>query len=132
MSDQDLVMPDFIFERRKDIELEAGFLLAGMLVTKFPQGRRLKGRDKSAIRNIIHKLGCEAEAGRLAENAVCYMWIGGKPANAVQTPIADDVMEKWVAKHVVIAVRVDARSSGTHLKIDSDTARMLGLGRTTH
>lgn len=132
MSDQDLIMPDFVFARRRDIELDVGFLLAGMLVTKFPRGSRLRERDKTAIRNVIHKLGCEAEAGRLSDDGYgnYYIWLDGRPPNAGTIP--DDVLEKWAAEHFVIGVRVDAHSSGTQLKIDSDLARVLGLGPTTH
>jgi hypothetical protein len=39
MINQPNIMPLFVFARRRDIEIDAGFILAGQLVVDIPNGK---------------------------------------------------------------------------------------------
>jgi hypothetical protein len=50
-------LPDFIFARRRDIELEANLLLAGILVTDIPEGSEVSRCDRQLIQRIMLSSG---------------------------------------------------------------------------
>ena len=128
MSDQGKVMPDYVFGRRRDIELQSGsqLVLAGFLVTKFPKSKILGENDRQRIGTVVDRLMSELLAGKVTEDATISMWESGvRPANAVDLPIPYEVMERWMADRTIIAVRVAANGAGS-LTLVSDDAQMRG------
>jgi hypothetical protein len=126
MSDQGKVMPDYVFGRRRDIELQSGseLMLAGFLVTKFPKSKILGENDRRRIGLVVDRLVSELLAGSVTEDATISMWESGvRPANAVELPIPYEVMEQWMADRTIIAVRVAANGAGS-LTLVSDDAQM--------
>jgi hypothetical protein len=122
-------MPMFVFHRRRDVELEAGFILAGQLIVDIPKKgnmTKLKRRDQRMVNEIIQKLTDECRSGRMSADALIYGWQGGvRPANAVDTS-NEEIMTAWVKRSIVIGVRVDPRNDGL-MRVDSDQMRQMGL-----
>jgi hypothetical protein len=124
MNEQAAVMPAFIFGRQRNIEIEGNFTLAGVLVTPFPKGKEPKKREKKAIKLVIDELLRAAQEGSLGD--VTNIWADkAKHPNAIETPIPDDVMERWMSTHFVVIVRVDPRHPSAGMTIDSDLARRI-------
>jgi hypothetical protein len=120
------IMPAFVFERRHDIELEAGFTLAGHLIVDLPRNlKKLTENEQQMLAGIVRQLTDDAQSGRLPADAVVYGWHGdrGRPPDAVDTS-NDEVMAAWARKCLRIGVRVDPRNDG-QLRIDSDIVRQL-------
>jgi hypothetical protein len=129
MSDVKKVMPAFVFDRRRDIELECGFVLAGTLFVDLSKRTKPKRRDQQMIESIILQLTDMAQSGRMPKaGGPIIGWPGDcKPANAVDTH--DDVlMAAWAKDCVTIAVRVDPRRDGG-MRLDSDMRRQLRMIR---
>jgi hypothetical protein len=117
--------PLFVFARRHDIEIEAGFVLAGNLIVDIPKG--LMGhRQKKMIQKIIG--GLLARSSEMPDDALVYGWAhGAKPADAVN--VDDDAqMAAWADRCVKIGVRIDPRNDGK-IRVDSDLERQLGLAQ---
>jgi hypothetical protein len=119
------VMPHFCFARRRDIELEGGFTLAGQLIVDLPKNYHLR-MDKETS-SIVQKLVAMAKSGELPDDAVIFGWRAGrKPPNAVD--VNDDaLMEAWAKDKLTIAVRIDPRPGSGIMRIDSDVMRQMGL-----
>jgi hypothetical protein len=78
------------------------------------------------ITGIIQQLTAEAQSGLMPTDALVWGWHGGaRPPNAVDTS-NDEIMSAWVARSVVIGVRVDPREDG-FLRVDSDQLAQMGL-----
>ena len=120
------VMPVFAFARRRDIEMEAGLILAGQLIVGVPKQQATKKKHKGRIMAIIERLVTAAQSGQMPDNAVIYGWPGNaRPANAVDVH-NDAVMKAWAERMTIIALKIDPRSHGD-LVIDSDLRRQMGL-----
>jgi hypothetical protein len=118
-------MPLFIFERRHDIELEAGFILAGRLIIDLPKQLKLKRRQQRMLTDIIQQLTHRAQSGQMPDDAIVLGWRDGyRPPNADDNISNDELMASWAKDRLTIAVRVDPRKAGL-LRIDSDMARQL-------
>jgi len=120
------IMPIFVFERRRDIEHEMGFELAGQLVVDIPKRKKPNRRQQRLIAEIVQRLKEGAMSGQMPDDAVVYGWPGGcKPPNAVDV---DDnaVMAAWAEEHMVIGVRVDSRHDN-QIRLDSDALLQMGL-----
>lgn len=103
-----LNMLDFVFERDRHSEIEAGYVLAGVLVIDFPKPKRrhLSGRAQKMANTIILYLSRMAEAGQLRHDAIVYGWKNGlKPPNADDITKNEAVMKAWVEKRAWIGVR---------------------------
>jgi hypothetical protein len=106
-----IIMPVFVFARRRDIELAAGFILVGRLVLDMPEpaegaARKMPKRVTRKVDEIIRYLTTRAQSGRMPDDAVIYGWPGEcKPPNAVDTN-DDAVMTAWANTRLVIDVRV--------------------------
>ncbi|MCK1640339.1 hypothetical protein IVA95_22700 [Bradyrhizobium sp. 157] len=118
------IMPLFVFQRRRHIELEGGSILAGQPIVDNPKQAQLKARHKQMINSIVQKLGAEATSGRMPADALVLVRTA-RPANAVETS-NDKVMAAWAKNSLVIGVRVDPHNDG-FLRIDSDQLRQMGL-----
>ena len=118
------VMPDFMFGRRRDIEVQPGaeLMLAGFLVTRFPKTLVLGEAERKRISTVIDRLIGELLAGRVTEDATIAIWENGKPANSVDLPIPYAVMEQWMAERITMAIRVDPRGSGSMTMVSEDAA----------
>jgi hypothetical protein len=119
--------PAFVFQRRRHVELEAGFILAGQLIVDIPKGtKKLKGRHQRMIEEIIQRLTTDARSGLMPADALVFGWHGGsRPPNAVDTN-NDEIMSAWAARSTAIGVRVDPRNDG-FLRVDSDALRQMGI-----
>jgi hypothetical protein len=83
MTKQDTIMPAFIFCRRRDIEIEAGFTLAGMLIVDIPKGKKMNKRRSRMVQGYVQALIENAQSGQMPDNAIIYGWPGGaRPPNA--------------------------------------------------
>jgi hypothetical protein len=121
-------MPAFVFQRRRDIELETGLTLAGKLIVDIPKGTEMDANQEQMIGGIVQQLTEEAQSGRMPDNAFIIGWRGGR-----RPPDADNITNEqkaaWSARSVGIAVRVDPRKNTDVMQIDSDIAKQLGLIR---
>jgi hypothetical protein len=128
MTDTTIAMPAFVFDRRRHVELEAGFLLAGQLFVDIPKGK-LKGRDERFIHKIIQRLTANARSGLMQPtDALIVGWRGGvKPPNAAD--ITDDkLMGAWAARSIEVVVRVDPRPPHKDgPRPDSDLLAQMGI-----
>ncbi len=120
-------MPTFVFERRRDIELEAGFILAGHLVVDIPKRPKLKTRQKRMITEIVQQLTKMAQSAQMPDDALVYGWPGGRRPPDADDIIDDDaLMASWASRSVVIGIRIDPRNDGL-IRVDSDVMRQAGL-----
>jgi hypothetical protein len=130
---QEPVTPLFVFIRRRNIEFEAGFILAGQMIVDIPKSEKPTEHQQQVIAKVIRRLTDDAQSGRMPEDAILYGWPASeasRPANAID--IDDDaVMANWAKDRVVIGVRVDPRNDG-YLRIDSDQLRQMGLAGNGH
>ena len=120
------IMPAFVFLRHRHVEREAGFILAGQLIVDIPKGtKKLKGRHKRMIAKILRRLTTDAQSGFMPADALVFGWHGGsRPPNAVDTS-NDQIMSAWAARSIVIVVRINPRNDGL-MRFDSDALRRAG------
>lgn len=124
-----VTMPVFVFARRRDIELESGFVLAGRLFLDEPKptGEDMLDRVKRMTADIIQQLTAMARSGRMPDYAVTYGRPGGRrPPNADDITSNDTLMAAWARDRLIIEVRVDPRNDGV-VRVDSGTMRQIGL-----
>jgi hypothetical protein len=124
------VMPAFVFERRRDIELETGLILAGALVIDIPKHVKLEERHQRLImENIIGPLIKMTKSGEIPDSGIVFGWHNDcRPANADEITDNRELISKWAEPMLKIAIRVDPRND-EFVRIDSDLARDLGLTR---
>lgn len=79
---QEPMTPDlplgFMFGRRRDIELETGLLLAGMLVVDLPKDAKLKRRHRRMIGEIVQRLSAAARSGQMQDATIVFGWRDGR------------------------------------------------------
>ncbi len=114
-------LPDFIFSRRRDIELECGLTLAGMLVTDIPTGRKLSKSDGRLVQHIISQLRERVKSAPDLTNAGIWR-TGLKPADGLSPPFDDRLLEERCRRCICIMV-----TSGTEsvVKVPSDLLRQI-------
>ena len=123
------VMPAFVFERRRDIELETGLILAGDLSVYIPAGAESAEDCQQISKNIVQRLIEMAKSKRMPDNGLVGGWRQGEtPENAKEIINNDKLMSVWAQRSLRMKVRVDPRKDG-FMRIDSDIARGLGLPR---
>lgn len=123
-----LVMPAFVFARRRDIEIETGLILAGNLVVDdIPRTTKPGPQQRCMIAELVQRLSAAARAGEMPGECVVYGWRDNcRPDNADAITDNDELMQRWADSRLVIAVRCDAHGDG-YLRIDSDLLRQAGL-----
>jgi hypothetical protein len=121
--------PRFVFVGRSDIELGAGFILAGNLILDEPKlsGEDLPDLMEQEVPAIVQGLTEMAQSALLPDDAMVIGWRGGRqPVNAVD--IDDDaLMGAWAKGRLSVVVRIDPREDADDLRIDSDVLRQFGL-----
>jgi hypothetical protein len=122
------ITPAFMFGRRRDIELETGPILAGMLVVDLPKDAKLKRQHRRMIGEIVQRLTAAARAGQMPEDVVeVFGWRDGRrPDNADDFVNSDEAKGNWAKTRLTIAVRVDPRNDGNY-RIDSDLLWQMGI-----
>jgi len=125
MSDAKKVMPDFLFGRRRDLEVQPGaeLMLAGFLVTKFGRGHILGESERQRINTVINRLVTELLAGRVTEDATMGIWEADvRPANGVDLPIPYEVVETWMADKMVLGICIDPAGKGSLTTVSHDAS----------
>ena len=123
------VMPAFVFERRRDIELETGLILAGDLLLYIPAGVDSDEHYQQTSPGIVQLLLERAKSKQMPDNGPVGAWHQGEcPENATEILNNDKLMSVWAQRSMRIKLRVDPRKDG-FMRIDSDIARGLGLPR---
>ena len=114
-------LPDFIFARRRDIELEANLMLAGVLVTRIPKGIEVSGCDPRKIEQIIAQLW-DAMKDQPDMNAAGIWHQGTRPADGLRPPFDARLLEDRCRRCVCLLVAL-----GTELVINvpSDVMRQI-------
>ena len=101
--------PVFVFERRRELEIEnPDFELAGTLRFNTFGRRSPTRRQQLELAKIIHRLTHDARSGRLPlDGRIVVGWGGGlKPPDAAD--VTDEtVMGPWRRRAFVVAVRVN-------------------------
>jgi hypothetical protein len=123
------VYPVFVFDRRHDIELETGLVLAGSLIVDLPKNKKPKRRHQRMIAEIVQRLIEMARSGQMPANGIAYGWDGGrKPVNAVDTH-DHALMTAWAKDCVKIRVRIDPRIDPRKgiVPLDSELLADIGL-----
>jgi hypothetical protein len=121
------VMPAFVFNRRRDIELETGLILAGDLFVDVPDGAEIESRYQQICESIVQPLIEMAKSKRMPDNAMITGWpLGNHPENADEITDNNELMSAWAKRSLVMSLRIDPRDDG-FVRIDSDMARELGL-----
>jgi hypothetical protein len=119
------IFPSFVFERRRDIELETGLTLAGHLVVNGPPSDpEARAYAASVIRDLIELV----RSGQMRDrHDIVWGWPvpGGRPPNAVDTD-DDKLMAAWAKDRLHAMVRVTP-DDVEGLPIDSEMMEHLGL-----
>ena len=120
------VMPAFVFERRRDIELETGLILAGDLLVYILDGAESAEDCQQISKHIIQRLIKKAKSTQMADNGLVGGWREGeRPQNAREILNNDKLMSVWAQRSLRMKLRVDSRKDG-FMRIDSDIARGIG------
>lgn len=106
------LLADFVFYRQRHIEQQEGFLLAGMLVTKFPKSKPLKKRQQKLIRQIIEEL--TQQVGHTNDDTISEIWLGPIPPDAPKEPPSPEEIDSWAKAHICITVRVNQARGRLH------------------
>jgi hypothetical protein len=123
MSDDKIPTPVYTFFRHRDIEIEAGLVLAGTFVVNLPKDVKPKGKLRRMIDDIILGLVLAARAGLLGSEVVVWR-DGRRPDNADAFVKSEEAKANWVNSHHSIAVY--ARSSDDGMpQIDNNLRRLL-------
>jgi hypothetical protein len=96
--------PTFVFHRRRDIELEAGFVLAGDLAVDIQKGTKLKAHDQQYIQHIVMQLTDFVQSGQMPDRDDLISGRSDRPSN--KDDINLKVMKTWAQDRITIAVRV--------------------------
>jgi hypothetical protein len=127
----DWIFPYFFFDRRPDIEAEAGFDLAGTLYIDFPKPKLKAGRGDrppKELQNIMTDL-----AKRAKENncIVIVGWKGPKPPYGDEITDDKELMTEWAKDKLAIVLRVagEKMDLSEGMPMDSDVLLKCGFGR---
>ena len=124
-NDSELDQLLYVFERHHDIELEAGLVLAGILIIDLRRLVEEAGTDiaQQMTSKIIMQLSKMAEAGQMPQVARIFWWADGKDR---PDEIIDDIelMRVWADDKVRIGVRA---SKDGNFTADSGLLQAAGL-----
>jgi hypothetical protein len=96
-------IPDFFFQRRRDIELEEGFTLAGTLMIDIPKCAigKLKARDRRMIGYTVGQILKVVEDGEMPDDVDMIS------PNDQDRPSSPEALAAWTRDRVIIEVEVD-------------------------
>ena len=118
--------PLWVFQRRRDIEMEVGLVLAGQLVFDAPDDKKLSRKARREAGKAIRTLTVMARLGRLPDYAVAVGWRTKCPANANEFTDNETAISTWTQDRYSIAVRVAPHGSGK-IRPDTDWLRQIGI-----
>jgi hypothetical protein len=118
--------PLWVFQRRRDIELEVDLVLAGQLVFDARDDQKLSARARRQVGQIIRTLTILVRLGQLPDFAVVAGWRDKRPADANKLLDDDAALGNWCQDRYDIAVRVAPRGR-SHTRLDSDLRRQMGV-----
>jgi hypothetical protein len=125
--DRELDQLLFVFERHRDIELEAGYVLAGILVVDLPKPDRMSAKVRAEAQQmtseIILQLSKMAASGYMPEDAKIFCWKDGKDRPDEITEDAE-LMRAWRNDRLCIGVRT---SKDGKFAADSGMMQAAGL-----
>jgi hypothetical protein len=108
------VMPVFVFERRREIEVEQDLILAGELFVDF---------NRQSLGATIDRLLARARRGTLPEDGFIVGWRGkSRPAGVVD----DRAIDAWLAQTTAITLRINPCYAGDRLRDPPHRPRELG------
>jgi fructose-1,6-bisphosphatase/inositol monophosphatase family enzyme len=119
------IYPTFVFDRKHEIEIESGLVLAGDLYIDVPPGKMNKARIKKAVAKLVSELVRRARCGAMSLDTVVYGW----PEGPVELRVDDTdhaAMEAWAARGTAIMLRVDDKPDSGFIKIDHEVMRRWG------
>lgn len=124
--------PRFLFERHHDVEVTHGWSLAGVITVDIPKEPMPRARrHRRTIDAIVGQLILAAQLGAMpADGAMLY---GEWPSSSIDTD-DNDAMADWVARSLVVMLRVIARPDGTlrvEIQVPNDDDYGPGPGRAT-
>jgi hypothetical protein len=125
----DWIFPHFFFDRRPDIEAEAGYALAGTLYIDFPKSKLKAGRDKppKELQEIMIEL---AKRAKETANCIVIGWNGPKPPYGDEITDDDKLMAEWAKDKLAIVLRVASENiDPSEMPMDSDLLLKCGFGR---
>jgi hypothetical protein len=112
-----ITMPGFVFLRRHDVELEAGFILAGQLVLDLPKTAEMSEQLSEMITAILEKITEMAQSGEIPDEAIVSGWPNGhKPTVDTDN---DALLAAWAEDRLTIGVGFSP--------MDSDQLQQMGL-----
>lgn len=98
------VMPIFVFERRREIEVEEDLILAGKLFVDF---------NRQSLGATIERLLARVRRGTLPEDGFVIGWRGrSRPASAVD----DQAIDPWLEQMTTITLRINPCYAGARLR----------------
>jgi hypothetical protein len=117
-------MPLFLFHRQRDIEQEANFLLAGILIVDILKKKAHKPRNQQQVSALMQALVDMARAGTLPDGMSAGWPEGQKPANSKAIIEDEELLKAWSKDLFCAVVRVE--DTGT-LRLDGDVLRQMGF-----
>jgi hypothetical protein len=117
------VMPEFVFNRRRDVELETGLILAAELFVDNPDGAEIESRYQQICESIVQPLIEMVKSKRMPDNAMIIGWpLGNRPENADEITDNNELMIAWAKRSLAMGLLIDPRDDD-FVRIDSDMAR---------
>jgi hypothetical protein len=108
------VMPIFVFERRREIEVEEDLVLAGELFVDF---------DRQSLGATIERLLARVRRGTLPEDGFVIGWRGkSRPVSAVD----DQAIDAWLAQMTRLTLRINPCYAGDRLRDPPHRPREIG------
>jgi hypothetical protein len=107
--------PEFLFERRPDVEVERGLLLAGLLTIDIPkEPLPPEKRHVGMIDAIVERIVTSAVEGDMPADGLTVGWHGDGawPPNPIDIE-DDDAVAEWRERSLTFFVRVVKREDGT-------------------
>ena len=98
--------PLWVFQRRRDIEMETELVLAGQLIFDAPDNKRLSRKERREAGEAIRTLTALTRLGQLPDFAVVAGWRDKRPDDASEFLDDDAGLGKWAEDRYAIAVRV--------------------------
>jgi hypothetical protein len=115
-------LPDFIFCRRPEIELECGHELAGMLITDIGKGSQMRKRDYRLIQQIIREMRNGIKDA--PDFDVVGIWRSRtRPEDGLSPPFDENLLEERSRRCICVLI-----TSGPQIRLPRDLLRQISGG----